>query len=397
VPPHGHVVRRPLHGPGGPTFPLTYVRTGGGRGTPVLVVPGGPGLASVLPFRGLRRRAAARGLDVLMVEHRGVGLSRRTDDGGDLPVDAVTIGHAVDDMAAVLDHAGVERAVLYGSSYGTYLAQGFGARYPERVAGMVLDSTMLGAGLVHTARANLRRLLWDGADPATAHAAERIRTLVTAGIVPTAQVGPVVQLVYEFAGVDTLVRFVDAVRAGRAVRTWELLVRLGRQEVEGGGRPYVIETDLVGGIAYAELGFGVPPDGHPLDPQTTFAGVALRRPAFAGEPFDLAAALPRFDWPVAVLSGERDLRTPRPVAEQVARSAPDAVLVPLPDTGHSALDVRPEAALVAAAAVAAGTHRRLPGLAPRLARTPLGAAGRALPALVRAGMAGEALLPRRGA
>ena len=91
---------------------------------------------------------------------------------------------------------------------------------------MVLDSTMLGAGLVHTARENLRRLSWDGADPATAHAAARIRALVAAEEVPTAQVGPVVQLVHEFAGVDTLVRFVDAVRTGHAVRTWELLVRL---------------------------------------------------------------------------------------------------------------------------------------------------------------------------
>jgi pimeloyl-ACP methyl ester carboxylesterase len=172
-PPHGHVLHRPVHGPGGPTFPLTYLRTVGGSGTPIVVLPGGPGVASVVPYAGLRERAALRGLGVLMVEHRGVGLSRRTAAGDDLPVDAVTIGHAVDDLAAVLDDAGVGRAVLYGSSYGTYLAQCFGARHPDRVAGTVLDSPVLSSRAVHDARADLRRLLWEGTGP-TADLAARV-------------------------------------------------------------------------------------------------------------------------------------------------------------------------------------------------------------------------------
>ncbi len=163
---------RPVTVDGGARFPLTYLRTGPRGGPTVLVLPGGPGLASVFPYRGLRKRATARGLDVIMVEHRGVGLSRHDAAGADLPRDAVTVTRAVDDLAAVLDDADVAEAVVYGASYGTYLAQGFGVRHPGRVAGMVLDSPMLGADDVTAVRANLRALLWDGAHPDTARPAE---------------------------------------------------------------------------------------------------------------------------------------------------------------------------------------------------------------------------------
>ncbi|MEV4105976.1 alpha/beta fold hydrolase [Nonomuraea sp. NPDC049649] len=88
------------------------MRSGTGRGTPVLMTPGGPGVASVVPYRGLRKQAARRKLDVLMVEHRGVGLSRTDTTGVDLAVEQVTLENAADDLAAVLDAAGVERAVV---------------------------------------------------------------------------------------------------------------------------------------------------------------------------------------------------------------------------------------------------------------------------------------------
>ncbi|MCV7081073.1 hypothetical protein H7H37_06990 [Mycolicibacterium insubricum] len=35
---------------------------------------------------------------------------------------------------------------------------------------------------------------------------------------------------------------------------------------------------------------------------------------FEGEPYDLPAAMPAFDWPTAVLSGGRDLTTPPAIA-----------------------------------------------------------------------------------
>ena len=87
--------------PDGRLFDVAYVRTGPTGGPTVLMVPGGPGLASVLPYPVVRAIAAAKGLDVLMVEHRGVGLSRRDQDGLDLPSAALTIEDAVADLVAV--------------------------------------------------------------------------------------------------------------------------------------------------------------------------------------------------------------------------------------------------------------------------------------------------------
>ena len=65
-----------------------------------------------------------------MMEHRGVGMSRHDDDGHDLPAAAITIDQVVDDLNAVLDDIGAERAVVYGCSYGTYLAAGLGSGTP---------------------------------------------------------------------------------------------------------------------------------------------------------------------------------------------------------------------------------------------------------------------------
>ncbi|TCK21283.1 alpha/beta fold hydrolase [Pseudonocardia endophytica] len=363
---------------------------------PVLAIPGGPGLASVLPYRALRRRATRRGLDLIMVEHRGIGLSRRDLDGTDLAVEHVTVTDAVDDLAAVLDAAGVARAVVYGSSYGTYLAQAFGVRHPDRVAGMVLDSPMLSVvDDLATVRAHLRRLLWDGLDPDTARSAALLRRMVSDGVVAADEIGLPVQIAYEFGGPALLARLLGTRSRRGAGLTWREIVRIGTSEVDGPGRPLVYEPDLVRGIAFGELGFGLPPDGHPLDPQRAFAGAARDAPEFAGEPFDLPDALGSFAWPLAVVSGDRDLRTPRPIAERIVGLAQDAVLVPLSATGHSALDTHHLAALEIAGRVAAGEHRTLPGDAATIAASPRRGASGLLGPLVSTGLAVDRLRPAR--
>jgi proline iminopeptidase len=395
APPDGHRVRRSITPNGRAEFDLTYVRTGPRGGTPVLVVPGGPGVASVLPYRSLRRLSAARGLDVIMVEHRGIGLSRCDDAGRDLPLAAVTVEQVVADLAAVLDDAGVTRAVVYGTSYGTYLAQGFGLRHPERVAGMVLDSPTLGPRDLPAVRAHLRRLLWDGAEPDTARAAALLRELVTDGVVTAEHTGVVVPVVHEFAGPRVLERLLTGLRRGRATRTWRWIADIVGNEADGPGTRFMIEPDLVAGISYGELGSGVPPDGLPLDPQVVFAAAAARHPGFAGEPYDLPASIGAFDWPTAVVSGERDLRTPRPVAERIVGLLPDAVLVALPGLGHSALDTHGLAALHVAHAVAEGEHRRLPELARRIAALPRRGMSGHLGTAIAAALALEYWAPRR--
>jgi proline iminopeptidase len=391
APPHGHRVRRPVTPEGAETFVLTYVRTGPRNAPAVLVVPGGPGLASVLPYVSFRAHAARRGMQLIMVEHRGVGLSRFRDDGSDLPPAALTVEQVVADLAAVLDDCGIDRAVVYGSSYGSYLAQGFGLRHPDRVAGMVLDSPMLTARDVDVVRHHLRHLLWDGGHPDTAGAAAALRTLIADGTISAEEASTVV-IVYEFAGPQVLERLLGALGRGRGHRTWTWLAGLATREVTQ-PVPYLIEPDLVGEIAYRELAYGTPPDGHPLDPQLAFVAGAERHPGYAGEPYDLPSSIGAFDWPTAVVSGGRDLRTPRPLAERIVDLVPAAVLVPLPGTGHSALDTHGLAALHVAHAVGDGGHRRLPQLAERIEALPRRGGSRWLGPLIRARVAAELALP----
>ncbi len=335
---HGHEVMRPV-GDGTETqFPLSYVRTGPRGTVPVLIVPGGPGLASVLPYRSLRRRAARAGLDVVMVEHRGVGLSRRDVHGNELPSEAVTVEHAVDDLTAALDDAGVERVIVYGSSYGTYLAQGFGVRYPERVAGMVLDSPMLSVSDdIEGARSYRRELFLEGADPALAPVVEALRAALACGV-PEPEINVVVQIAYEYGGPDLLREFLAQRSNGRLRRLWNKVANAGSAEIDGGGAPFFFEPDLVSRIAFRELGYGLPPDGELLDPQEIFAAAAMRHPEFVGEPFDFPSQIPAFSWPVVVISGGRDLRTPPPIAEKIVDLVPGSVLVSIPVLGHSAMD-----------------------------------------------------------
>ena len=94
-------VRRPLSR--ARALDLRYVRKGPVTDEPVLVIPGGPGLASVLPYAGLRARAARLGTDVLMVEHRGVGLSRRDTTGHDLLPEDLTVDAVLADPQTIDD------------------------------------------------------------------------------------------------------------------------------------------------------------------------------------------------------------------------------------------------------------------------------------------------------
>jgi pimeloyl-ACP methyl ester carboxylesterase/DNA-binding SARP family transcriptional activator len=71
---------------------------------------------------------------VVMFDKRGTGASDRT-------VPVPSIDARVDDTAAVMDAAGVDRAFLYGISEGGPLAILFAATYPDRVDGLVLEST----------------------------------------------------------------------------------------------------------------------------------------------------------------------------------------------------------------------------------------------------------------
>lgn len=70
----------------------------------------------------------------LHFDKRGTGCSDRRGQ-------VAEIDERVDDLRAVMDHAGIERAHLFGSSEGGPMTLLFAATYPERVAGLILFGT----------------------------------------------------------------------------------------------------------------------------------------------------------------------------------------------------------------------------------------------------------------
>src|SRR6266571_4558484 len=71
---------------------------------------------------------------VIEVDQRGNGFSDRPDE-------KYTIEGWADDMAALLDAIGVERAFVHGTSTGGMIAIKLAARYPEKVRALILGAT----------------------------------------------------------------------------------------------------------------------------------------------------------------------------------------------------------------------------------------------------------------
>jgi pimeloyl-ACP methyl ester carboxylesterase len=88
-------------------------------------------------------RMFASNVDALAKDHTVVTWDLRGHGGSDYPEDPAAYSAALtlEDMAALLDTAGADRAVLVGHSLGGYLSLEFHVRYPERVAGLVLVGT----------------------------------------------------------------------------------------------------------------------------------------------------------------------------------------------------------------------------------------------------------------
>jgi class 3 adenylate cyclase len=79
----------------------------------------------------------AKHVRFVQFDKRGIGSSDRFDE---IP----TLEQRIDDVVAVMDAAGVERASLLGLSEGGLIAQLFAVRHPERVEQLVLANSAIG-------------------------------------------------------------------------------------------------------------------------------------------------------------------------------------------------------------------------------------------------------------
>jgi 3-oxoadipate enol-lactonase len=118
-----------------------------GRGEPLLLISP---LAGSIELWGRFRDELAAHATVVAYDHRGLGASSRVGLG-------VTTRALARDALAVLDHAGIARADVFGLSLGGMVATWLAAEVPTRVRRLVLGSTIArGVALVGSGRA-LRR------------------------------------------------------------------------------------------------------------------------------------------------------------------------------------------------------------------------------------------------
>jgi pimeloyl-ACP methyl ester carboxylesterase len=126
----------------------------------IVAVEGGPGYSTIASrwwYRDLYKPVLDR-RDLLLVDLRGTGRSDAIDCpelqsyrgawkrlvalcGRELGPLSERYGSAfaAADLVAVLDALGIDRIDLYGDSYGTFFAQTFAVRYPERTRTVTLD------------------------------------------------------------------------------------------------------------------------------------------------------------------------------------------------------------------------------------------------------------------
>ena len=123
--------------------PISYARSGdvaiaysvSGEGPPDLVFAhgfaGNVEIEREIPFMRAFHDRASRFSRFVVFDRRGTGLSDR-------PREVATLEARMDDVRAVLDAIGSERAVLFGSSEAASVCMLFAATYPERTLGLAL-------------------------------------------------------------------------------------------------------------------------------------------------------------------------------------------------------------------------------------------------------------------
>lgn len=111
-----------------------------GAGAPLVLIPGF-GAGAWIWFKQVP--ALERACRVILFDPRGVGRSVARDE----PFSTKLLA---DDVAALLDHLGIERADVAGASFGGFVALEFALEHPDRLNKLILCCTSAG-GAMHVA------------------------------------------------------------------------------------------------------------------------------------------------------------------------------------------------------------------------------------------------------
>lgn len=385
----------------------------------VLFLAGGPGQAATTlvadyakPLAPLLRRR-----DLMAVDTRGVGRATDLIVCPELETSAITglsapesfrscarrLGPAVDrygteDVVADLEAAriasGYDRLLLVGVSYGTYTAQRYAAAHPDRVSGLVLDSTVDPTGEDPFSTATYRALPRALQNACVRGACRGVSSDVAGDLARTRDRLPLVTAIDDGTGrrrparidAPTLISLIQAgdidplLRAALPAALHRAAqgdpAPLGRLTREVGllAVPQDDEDPASGPAAAASVSTGsfvatICRDTHQPWAPGTLPGEARRQAALGvlaarspsarggwsaadlvdltpagicadwpGTPDDLPVG-PAPDVPTLLLSGQDDTRTSPEEARRVAGRHPGTQLLSVPGQGHSVLGV----------------------------------------------------------
>ncbi len=380
----------------------------------VIALAGGPG-QSAIPFLGqfgqiLGKIADTR--DVIAFDQRGTGLSHplscpafeHLTGGGSPGAVAVCAGQigptrglyttadTVADIEAIRQAGGYEKLVLYGTSYGTKVAERYAQTYPSHVEALVLDSVVPPSGpepfdlttfeavgrvlrqlcggdaCAHITRSpvsDLARLVKRiGGGFIGGRVIDDVGKAHEVGISSNDLVGTLIE-----GDLDPVLRseFPAAVRSavrGDTAALARLLSRAEGPEESEESLSEGFDSPLYFATICNETNFPWNRSASPKARLREAAATLHKQPARAFAPFTAANALALSDvpacahWPFTpgvpevgtgtmpnvptlILSGADDLRTPTANARQVAAQIPDAQLLVVPNTGHSVLGSDP--------------------------------------------------------
>jgi proline iminopeptidase len=131
---------------------LYWEACGNPDGKSLLVVHGGPG-SGCTP--GMRRFFDPAVYRIILFDQRNCGRSRPHASKADIDLSANTTHHLIADMEALRQFLGIERWMLYGSSWGSTLILAYAEQYPQRVTEIVI------AGVTMTRRSEIDWLYRD--------------------------------------------------------------------------------------------------------------------------------------------------------------------------------------------------------------------------------------------
>lgn len=294
---------------------------------------------------------------------------------------------SVADIEAIRVAGGYEKLVLYGTSYGTKVAELYAEEHPEHVEALVLDSVVPPAGpepLNRSTFAAIPRVLRSICARHVCTGITREPVADLAHVLARMRARPLRGRLIDGAGHAHTIHMrsqelLDVLLAGdlSPILRGELVtaLRAASQHDDAPLARVVVRTEATNGVEGIDLPlyfattceeelFPWERRGTPGARLAQVRAAIARLPASATWPFDRLDMLDFgdfracADWPfltpapataagglpnvpTLILSGAEDLRTPTPNAREVAAQIPDAHVLVVPDTGHSVLTSEP--------------------------------------------------------